>query len=396
MSYGVTATGFVRPSYNDILTDLIADAETIFGPINTGPESAIYQRIVSEAERESLLWDAMEVVYLGMYPDSAAGRSLDGAVQFTGITRLAATHTLATIECTGTAATVIPAASQISNTNGDLFSVVADITLDGSGTGIGQARAITAGPILALAGTLTTIETPVDGWSAVTNANNGTPGRAVESDSELRIRRAQSLQVGGAGTVEAIRSRLLEQVADVSAATIIENRSDAVDIDGRPAHSFEAVVSGGIDQDIADMLWLVKSAGIETHGGVTVNVTDSQGTVQAVSFSRPINAYIWAKVTVTVGTPAEFPDDASDTIKAKIVEYGSATFGVGDDVIYQALFGPIYQNVPGISSVTITLASSAAPTPEPGGGSFAAANIDIPSAAISQWLADRIAVTINV
>ena len=53
----------------------------------------------------------------------------------------------------------------------------------------------------------------------------------------------------------------------------------------------------------------------------------------------------------------KFPDDASDTIKAKIVEYGSATFGVGDDVIYQALFGPIYQNVPGISSVTITLAS---------------------------------------
>ena len=200
--------------------------------------------------------------------DSAAGRSLDGAVRFTGITSL---PRLIRLPPSNAPARPLPSFRPAvrSATQTATFIIVADITLDGGGAGTGQARAIESGPILALAGTLTTIETPIDGWSTVTNANNGTPGRAVESDSELRIRRAQSLQVGGAGTVEAIRSRLLEQVDDVSAVTIIENRTDAVDIDGRPAHSFEAVVSGGIDQDIANMLWLVKPAGIETHGGVT-------------------------------------------------------------------------------------------------------------------------------
>ena len=394
MSGGVTPEGFERPSFDDIRDALIARAREIVGPINTGPESAVGQQIAIQAEREALIWEALEAVYFSQYPRSASGLSLDGAVELTGITRLGATRTVVQVDLTGDPETVIPADSEASTDAGDIFSLVTDVTLDSDGEGSGQMIAVETGPVLALAGTLTNIETPVSGWDEVTNPLDGETGRPIESDPELRARRAESLSVTGAGTVPAIRARLLQQVDDVTAVTIIENRSDFEDEDGRPPHSFEAVVSGGVDQDVADLLWLVKPAGIETHGDIFVEVTDSQGEIQPIRFSRPIQVFIWVKLTITPNGVDTFPDDAEDRAKAAIVEYGE-TLGVSDNVIYQALFGPVYSEVPGIESLTVEIASSADPATEPAPEEFEAANISISANEIALFLEDRIEVTIN-
>ncbi|HKL76974.1 MAG TPA: baseplate J/gp47 family protein [Gammaproteobacteria bacterium] len=393
---GITSQGFDRPSFAEIREALATEARNVLGPVNTGPESAIGQQISIQAEREALIWEALEAIYLSQYPDSAAGRSLDGAVQLTGITRLPATKTVVEVTLAGDPDTVIPAGSQASTDDGDVFELTAEVTLDANGDGTGNMQALEAGEVLALAGTLTNIETPVSGWDSVTNPDDGDTGRDEESDSELRQRRQESLQITGAGTVEAIRARMLQQVDDVSAVTIIENRTDTTDAEGRPPHSFETVVSGGIDDDVADLLWEVKPAGIETHGDISVIVTDSQGEPQTIEFSRPVDVYIWADITVDVADSDEFPDGAETTIKEEIVASAEARFGVGDDVIYQALFGPIYNNVPGIGDVTITVASSSDAGTQPDPGDYASANIALASNEISRWLEDRIAVTINV
>lgn len=81
----------------------------------------------------------------------------------------------------------------------------------------------TYGPIPVPIGTLTEIVTPIAGWQSVTNFKAGVTGRNVETDAELRIRRANSLRVLGNATVEAIRSRLLQEVPGVSSVTIFEN-----------------------------------------------------------------------------------------------------------------------------------------------------------------------------
>jgi uncharacterized phage protein gp47/JayE len=393
MSYGVTDNGFERPSFSEIKEAITNEKRAIYGAINTGPESAIGQEIAIQAERESELWDALEAVYHSQYPRSAAGYSLDGAVQFTGISRLDATRTVVSVDLAGDPDTVIPAGSEASTDDGDIFELVEDVTLDSEGEGSGQMQAVESGAVLALAGALTNIETPVSGWDSVDNPDDGQTGRAVETDAELRIRRQESLQVTGAGTVLAIRARLLQQVDNVTAVTIIENRSDEEDMDGRPPHSFEAVVSGGTDQDVADMLWEAKPAGIETTGEETVTVEDSEGMEHSISFSRPISVYIWAKITVEEDSEGA-PDGASGEIKSEIVEYGEDNFDVGDNVFFQALYGPIYSNIDGIKSVTIELASSTDPEAEPASGDFAAVNIEIASNESSAWLEDRIEVTI--
>lgn len=84
-------------------------------------------------------------------------------------------------------------------------------------------RAQAYGPISAPAGSLTDILTPVAGWAGLTNLQAGITGRFQETDEELRLRRVNSLRILGAATVEAIRSRLLQEVPGVSSVTIFEN-----------------------------------------------------------------------------------------------------------------------------------------------------------------------------
>ncbi len=79
------------------------------------------------------------------------------------------------------------------------------------------------GPIPVPANSLNTILTPVAGWISLTNYEAGITGREQETDTELRIRRLNSLRVQGAATVEAIRARLLQEVPNVTSVTIFEN-----------------------------------------------------------------------------------------------------------------------------------------------------------------------------
>lgn len=388
---GITPEGFTRPSFDEIRAAIVARLREELGPINAGPESAIGQQITAQAEREALLWEALEGVYLSQYPASAAGRSLDGAVQLTGITRLPATRTIVQVELEGDPGTIIPAGSQAGTEAGDAFELVEAVQIGAGGFAEGQMRALETGAVLALAGTLTNILTPVAGWTGVTNPDDGSTGRPIESDPELRQRRRESLQVTGAGTVEAIRARLRQQIQDVTAVSIVENRTDAPDIDGRPPHSFETVVSGGTDADVAQLLWEVKPAGIETTGEITVVVLDSQGNQQTIRFSRPVPVYMWAIITLDPGGPGSFPQNAETLTRQAVVAFGG-TLDVGDDVILQALIGPIYAAVPGLESVAIELGVSSDPEAVPPG--FAPINIGIGLNQIAVWDVDRISVEI--
>lgn len=238
------------------------------------------------------------------------------------------------------------------------------------------------GPLLAVTGTLTVIETPVSGWAGVDNLVAGSTGLPLETDAELRTRRLESLRIIGAGTVESIRARLLNNVADVTAVAIFENRED-ITVDSRPPHSFEAVVSGGTDQDIADMLWATKPAGIQTYGTENVDVTDSNGDLQTVYFSRPISVPVWVDVVVTEYTEETLPTDWVAQIKQAIYDYGAA-LALGKDLIIQRWYVPIY-SVPGIASATVRHAIAAPPP-------WSTSNIPIGSTSVAAMDLTRITV----
>jgi len=181
------------------------------------------------------------------------------------------------------------------------------------------------------------------------NSLDAVVGREIETDADFRIRRIELLRVTGAGTMEAIRARVRE-VDDVIQAFIFENVTMVTDINGLPPKSFEVVVSGGDDQEIADVIWLCKPAGIETFGSTSMSVLDSMGFLHTVNFSRPTEVPIWIELTVTKN-PVTFPIDGEAQIKAALKAYGDA-LQIGDDVI-ALQFKCVPLSVGGVVDVTI-------------------------------------------
>lgn len=241
------------------------------------------------------------------------------------------------------------------NTNGDIFTLTEAVVIGASPTE-GVFQAVESGPIQAVAGTVTEIFTPVSGWDTVTNADNGTVGRGEETDAEARARRESSLAIIGAGPVEAIRARVLNDVANVVSCSVFENRDDITDAYGRPPHSMEVVVSGGLDADIAEKIWETKPAGIAMYGTDSADITDSNGDLQTIYFSRPISKYVHVEVTIDSYTSEEaYPIDGADQLKAAILAYGQA-LKLGNDLIIQRWNIPIF-TVPGIASVTVRQAA---------------------------------------
>lgn len=254
-----------------------------------------------------------------------------------------------------------------------------------------RADAVNPGPIDVSAGTLVNIVTPVAGWDAVTNRFDGTLGRLVEADADLRQRRQVAVRGAGSASPNAILQRLQQSVPGILSVALYENRSDEVDAFGRPPHSFEVVIDGGDDEAVADIIWKQKPAGIETFGNVTVTVTDAAGQAQDVNFSRPAARYVWVRATITdFYTEEAFPSDGVTLMQNAIALQGNR-LKIGENVIRQRLLAAVY-SVPGLQDVTLELATSATAAGPP--GAYSAANLPIGPAQRARFAANRVSVVL--
>lgn len=449
--YGLTTQGFNYEPFEVIKLAIETELLDNLGPVKLDDNSNFGQLVGIFAEREELLWQALEAIYNAMYPDTATGFSLDNVVSINGLTRLDATATTVTCQLTGTNQTLIVKGSQVSAigidtlfslnndtllTNENLIAMNASINqfseslytltinninyshtvspgeteddvINALASNINSADiGLTAGNINGIlnlksdsldtyfkvytssdmsienvttnavftatikgnitvpSNAVTVIQTPVSGWLSVTNQNPGIAGRNLETDAQLRIRRELSFRLGGSGTPEAIRARILN-VPGVTAATVFENIGDTTSTEGLPPHSFEVLVQGGVDNEIADTIWKVKPAGIRSFGNVDEIVIDSTGRQQPISFSRPVLVPIYVSVSLTKTT--DYPSNGDDLIKQNIAAQINA-LAIGQDVIYQSLYQSIYK-VPGISSAEVEISSD--------GSTYNAANIII-------------------
>lgn len=245
------------------------------------------------------------------------------------------------------------------------------------------------GPTAVPQNVLTLIDSPVAGWDSVTNPEEGQTGTDVESDSALRLRRLQSVGIAGAGTVDAITANL-RQLDGVQDAFVVENRTLTTDAGGRPGKSFEAVVTGGDDQEIGQTIWDRKPAGIETHGDITINAIDSLGNTRVVEFSRPTDVFVHLEIDYSLYSEEIFPLDGEAQIAQAAVNSGNL-LGIDEDVILQRLHGPIYGAASGIGGLTIRIATSATAGGAP--GPFQTTNLEIGPTEIARFDVSRVVVT---
>jgi uncharacterized phage protein gp47/JayE len=214
------------------------------------------------------------------------------------------------------------------------------------------------GPIEQNAFTVDTIGTPVLGWDKVENITAADMGRNRETDTELRVRFKNSKYVRGGNIQDALYSDLLALVG-VESVIILTNDTASTDSNGIPAHSFMALVEGGISADIVKAIWKNKPVGIRTYGSSSASVTDAQNTTQTVYFQRPTPLLYYVSIDIT--TNIDFPVDGVDQIKAALVKYNNESYKTGDDIIYSRLYTPI-NSVTGFQINSLHIGTSASPS----------------------------------
>jgi uncharacterized phage protein gp47/JayE len=248
-------------------------------------------------------------------------------------------------------------------------------------------EAVKPGPIFVPIKTLVNIVSNVDGLESIINYATGITGRNTESDAELRTA-LSNRQRQASGNEIAIQNEI-QKLPGVQYVRVYSNRTMVV-TNGRPAKSFESVIVGGVDTEIAETIFNKGPAGVQAFGNTVIQVTDSEGFEWDIGFSRPVNRYVWIKIEFSKNSEEVFTVDAIEAMKDNIDEWAAKNQGVGTDLIYQKLYRPVY-DVPGIATADIKVAVTSDLIP-PSEEAYNSANIAIEEVEIAIIDKDRIAV----
>jgi len=365
--YGVSSTGFKRKRLNLLLEELNSEVKAIFGDnFNVSPESPDGQVNGVVSESNANLWEIAEESYNAFNPKAASGVTLSNLVQLNGITRFPASASRVELTILGDSGTSIIAGSLIGDVEETIiFSTDETVLIPSGGSVIAQATATVTGPRPALANTITEIITPVTGWDSVTNDADAVLGTDLETDSDLRARRERSIARDAQAIIDAIFAEI-KAVVGVTQLSVLENDTNSgPDANGLPAHSINAIVLGGQDQDIAKAIFLKKTLGATSFGNTSAVITDDQSIEHTVSFSRPTEIDIYVIVNLT--TFVNFPVDGKDLIKQAIIDYSEGNliegrgFSLGDNVINSQLYSPV-NTIQGHTVDSVFIGTSAGPT----------------------------------
>jgi len=249
LSYGITSEGFSRPTLQEIREELTNKLLTDYPDLVLGPEELLYNLIGYSAESFDIIWQTMEAVYQAHLPSTSYGVSQDLLYQLNNLSRYSARKSrLENFEVSGSISTLIPAGFKVSAATlpGYQFELLEDVTIVSSPQKVTMYCTVT-GAVDPGAGTVTTIDTPISGVTAVTNPQATVIGRDVESDSEFYLRRGFTIATSNVGTNPGIKNAILglndDETKDLlEYIQVYSNDTSSVDSRGRSPHSVEAVV----------------------------------------------------------------------------------------------------------------------------------------------------------
>lgn len=307
-------------------------------------------------------------IYEAAFLDTAVGEDLEHVVAILGLERIAATHATGVIkfyrdtpsshEYTIQKGTIV----QTRGPNPIRFETTEAVVIPSGQTSVkADIRAVSGGSEGNLAdNTLEVMPSPPDGVDGCTNPKaTGNPnlfdtdgdelvvGRDQETDAELRERASVTVTKGGAATVDALLSCIInnKDLPSVQSVSIFNNRTynDNTGSGGLPPKSFEMVVYGGREQTIAEAIFDTMSVTSHDYSGVhgqtvTRSVKGINGQTWDVTFSRPTAIDI--DLTIDMVITDEYVGDTE--IKDRIVDYVGGTNSEGEEVLGQGVGESIY------------------------------------------------------
>jgi uncharacterized phage protein gp47/JayE len=325
MVYGVTTNGFVKKTFNVILTEKTNNAKVIFGSdVDLTDTSPLYKFLQTTTFEEVALWDMAETIYYNGFLETAIGQSLDKLVRLLGVYRLSASKSIGEVTFTGNNGVVINAGVGVQTASGIQFITTESGTISGT-TVILDIESVLYGETNNVAATtINVLSQSIAGVSSVNNALLTSGGENVESDADLRLRAMGALELTGNATVEAIRQAVLA-VSGVTYASVIENLT---------THSVNVVVLGvAYDASPTNPVYIAidetRAAGIaftwQNPAGVTVNIVT---VVDVNSLTVPSDAV--TQITTAIQGYINGLNIGADVIRTKIMD---VIFNLGDWVI---------------------------------------------------------------
>lgn len=283
----ISATGISAPTYDEILTSLQTSFQSIYGSdayisadSQDGQMLAVFARAISDSN------DMAIAVYSAFSPTYGQGAGLSSTVKINGLVRNVATYSTADGMVVGTVGTVITNGS-VKDVNGNVWNLPASVTIPPAGQIAVTVTAQNPGAVVATAGTINVINSPIYGWQSFVSTSDALQGAPVETDAQLRARQAVSTSLP-ALTVMGALVGAVKDLTGVQQVQAYENPTGSIDANTLPPYSIALVVLGGNSQQIANTIGAKKTPGTPTYGTTTQTVVDAlSGISTVIRFFRP-------------------------------------------------------------------------------------------------------------
>lgn len=309
MTDSLTSNGLQVSTNLELVEALVADWKEIYGEdINVEQNSPDGQLINIFAQGQTDIRELLVQLYNSFDPDNASGRLLDERCAINNVFRRGGTFTTVDITVTTDRTVTLEGLDEnfndpeaigytIQDNAGNQFILVNTQTLE-AGTHSVLFRAQNIGRIETTIGTITTPVTIVLG---VISVNNPTApvniGENEETDTELKIRRRQSVSIGSSGYLNGLLAYVL-QLDGVTDAAIYENYSNQTDTLGLPPHSIWLIVEGGSAADIAQAIYLKKSYGCDMKGDITYTIITASQQEFIAKWDEPTTQPVYVRFSI--------------------------------------------------------------------------------------------------
>lgn len=278
--------GLTTATQTELLANSTTQYQTIYGPdINIASDTPDGQNIniVNQAALDQ--GDLLTQINNSFDPDQAVGVILDQRCALNGVQRQGGTFTITNITLVtnqsvnlyGLDQTVQPFYT-VSDNAGNLWQLQTTQLGLATGTNVLAFQAVAPGALLTTPNTITTQVTIILGVVSVNNPTTYTTiGINQESDTNLRLRRMQSVSLASQGYLAGLLAAL-RNINGVTNAFVYENISSTTDGDGVPGHSIWVIVAGsGAAQAIANAIYTKRNAGCGMYGAQSYTITQVNG-----------------------------------------------------------------------------------------------------------------------
>lgn len=354
-------TGLVLPVESDILDGVKAD-------INAAFDNQLSQNLETPQGQLASSWTAIiadnndtfaQFVSL-VDPSTSSGVMQDAIARIYYLERNPSLPTVVSGLCRGVVGTVIPANTQITDIDNNIYYAVDGGTIGIDGTVTLSFANVVNGAIPCSIDSLN-IYQAITGWDSVENAAAGTLGRDAETPQEFEYRRSISVALNTNGFLGSVFANVFK-VANVLDCLVVQNNTDAILNYGATNYplaknSIYVGVVGGDNDEIAQAIFEKKSLGCNMNGGVTISVPDTSYSYPQptydITFNRPTDTNL--KVAVQIKNSPLLPSGIVTLVKNAVIAAFNGTGGQKARIGGTVLASNFYSNIAQIGNTVFVV-----------------------------------------